>query len=86
MASRLGRYFIAVAIMAGMAFGFPSWNGDEGVVWSYLHEDFSIGELFGFAILATAAIGLVIHAAQEAQRVKTSEAQANRDNVKRNHP
>jgi hypothetical protein len=76
---------VAVLIMALMAFGFPTWT-DEGVVWSYLHEDFSIGELFGFAILAVAAIGLVIHAAQESQRVKTSEAQENRNNVKRNHP
>jgi hypothetical protein len=85
MLSRLGRYFIAVAIMAGMAFGFPSWNGDEWTI-TYLHELESYGRLLVFLILAAAAIGLTIHAAQEAQRVKTSEREANRDNVKRNHP
>lgn len=85
MASRLGRYAVAVIIMALMAFGFPTLSDGE-ITWSYLHEDFSIGEVFGFVILAGAAIGLTIHAAQEAQRVKSSEAQANRDQVKRKHP
>ncbi len=84
MASRLGRYFIAIAIMAGMAFGLPMWNGDEWTI-TYLHELGAVG-LLPFLIQTAAAIGLTIHAAQEAQRVKTSEREANRDNVKRNHP
>jgi len=85
MASRLGRYAVAVLIMALMAFGFPMWNGDEWTI-TYVHDLEFWGKLAVFLILTTAAIGLTIHAAQEAQRVKTSEAQANKDNVKRNHP
>ena len=85
MLSRLSRYAVAVLIMALMAFGFPMWNGDQWVVY-HVHDLEFWGKVAVFFILTAAAIGLVIHAAQEAQRVKTSEAQANRDNVKRNHP
>jgi hypothetical protein len=84
MLSRLSRYAVAVAIMAAMAFGFPMWNGDEWVVY-HVHDLENYGRLLVFLILTAAAIGLTIHAAQEAQRVKTSEREANKDIVKQSH-
>lgn len=85
MRSRMGLYFIAILIIALMTFGFPMWNGDE---WEIYHlKDLGFwGKVWCFTLLSWAALGLTFHAAQEAQRVKTSEREANRDNVKRNHP
>lgn len=69
--SRLFRYLLAVAVMSLMTYGFPMWNGDA---WEVYHIKGTPGGIIIFALLALFIVMIVMHAAMEWQRVKSSGA------------